>query len=295
MKFDKKQVNNWLQIIRFPNLFTIPGDILLGYFVVSAGFAAWSWQVVLLTLISMMLYSAGLIMNDLFDYEEDLRERPSRPLPSGAIKKEDAQKAMAILFAVSIVSSVIISQTALIFTVLLILCIYLYNGPLKKQGIVAGVAMGLCRMFNVFLGASAWEGDWNFSIYLVGLIEAVYIVGVCLIAKDETVKLPSERVRTFTFKLIAAGTLVLLIINKAPLIGIALSGALVYLAWKVTESIKEIPLALLPPKIGQMIRTLIIMSAAYVSIFAPENYKTIVFLLLLYPIAGFVGKKFYAS
>ena len=295
MKFDKKQINNWLQLIRFPNLFTIPGDILLGYFVVSQGQDFWSIRTVALIIISMMLYSAGLIMNDLFDYEEDLRERPDRPLPSKKVPLEQAKKVMTILFAVSVATAAILSLNAFIFTVALILCIYLYNGPLKKQGIVAGVTMGLCRMFNVFLGASTWSGDWNFSIYLVGLIEAAYIVGVCLIAKDETVKLPSKPVRTFTFKLIAVGTLILLIINKAPIISIAFCGGLIYLSWKITESMKDIPLALVPPKIGQMIRMLIIMSAAYISIFAPEQIKTLIFFLLLYPIAGFAGKKFYAS
>ena len=295
MKFDKNQINNWLQIIRFPNLFTIPGDILLGYFVVSQGQDSWSWRTVALILISLMLYSAGLIMNDIFDYDEDLKERPDRPLPSKKVSLEQAKQVMAILFATSVALSAIISLNAFIITTLLILTIYLYNGPLKKQGIVAGASMGTCRMLNVFLGASSWSGDWNFSIIAVGLIEALYIVGVCLIAKDETVRLPSKAVRTFTFKLIAIGTLPLLIINQGSIISIALCGGLVYVAWKTTESIKGLPLAHLPRKIGEMIRMLILISAAYISILAPEQIKTLIFILLMYPLARFFAKRFYAS
>lgn len=295
MKFDKTQIKNWLQLIRFPNLFTIPGDILLGYFVVSQGQDSWSWRTVALILISMMLYSAGLIMNDIFDYDEDLKERPDRPLPSKKIPLEKAKQVMILLFAFSVVISAIISQKAFIFTLLLILTIYLYNGPLKKQGIIAGAAMGICRMLNVFLGASSWSGDWNFSINVVGIVEALYIVGVCLIAKDETVKLPSKAIRTFTFKLLAVGTIFLLIINAAPLISIALCAGLVYVAWRTTESIKDLPLAHLPRKIGEMIRLLILISAAYTSIFAPEQIKTLIFILLMYPLAKFTSKRFYAS
>ena len=32
-------------------------------------------------------YTAGMILNDLLDYEVDVRERPERPLPSGAVSR----------------------------------------------------------------------------------------------------------------------------------------------------------------------------------------------------------------
>lgn len=295
MKIDKKQIHNWLQLIRFPNLFTIPSDILLGYFVVSEGLDQISWRTFVLILISLMLYSGGLIMNDLFDYEEDRKERPERPLASGAIPIAQAQKVMTLLFAVAVAMSAIISLKALIFSSLLILTIYCYNGPLKKQGIVASVSMGLCRTFNVFLGASSWSGDWNFSIDIVAIVEGAYIVGICLIARNETVRLPKKTVRVFTFKLLAVGTLFLMLINQVTLLPFVLCSLLVYIAFRTTESIKDLPLAHLPRKIGEMIRNLTLISAAYVSLFAPAQITVIVCILLLYPLSQFFGKRFYAS
>src|SRR2546426_1083326 len=73
------------QLVRLPNAFTEMADICLGGLVISAiapGSFRW-WAFALLVMAYTCLYWAGMVWNDYFDLEQDLRERPSRPLPSG--------------------------------------------------------------------------------------------------------------------------------------------------------------------------------------------------------------------
>ena len=102
----------YAQLVRLPNVFTALADICLGTFValtvatlpnhtstltnslsrhleqmkltfeVFAG--CWPAFIVLL-LASACLYSAGMVWNDYFDVEQDRRDRPFRPIPSGRV------------------------------------------------------------------------------------------------------------------------------------------------------------------------------------------------------------------
>src|SRR5438034_11690528 len=74
----------WARLVRLPNVFTALADIGLGILVagpVTVGAA----PAALLLLASACLYCGGMVWNDYFDVEQDRRERPFRPIPSGAI------------------------------------------------------------------------------------------------------------------------------------------------------------------------------------------------------------------
>ena len=72
-----------------PNLLTVPGDPSAGFFLAALAVESWPTRPVLRVGIaagvSLLLYAAGLLWNDYFDFAEDLRDRPDRPLPSGRV------------------------------------------------------------------------------------------------------------------------------------------------------------------------------------------------------------------
>src|SRR5882724_1410928 len=72
----------WLQLLRAPNLFTVPGDPLAGFLLATGGHLDHRLPMVIVA--SLCFYSHGLLLNDLADIREDRRERPTRPLPSRA-------------------------------------------------------------------------------------------------------------------------------------------------------------------------------------------------------------------
>ncbi|MEM7786069.1 MAG: UbiA family prenyltransferase, partial [Planctomycetota bacterium] len=51
-----------------------------------------SWSptipLIFLLLSSAAIYTAGMVLNDYFDFEKDLVERPERPIPSGQISRK---------------------------------------------------------------------------------------------------------------------------------------------------------------------------------------------------------------
>src|SRR6201999_1674051 len=70
-----------VKLTRLPSVVTVPGDVLAG--------AAWAAgpdedvSVLGLVCSSCLAYVAGMALNDWADREEDARERPNRPIPSG--------------------------------------------------------------------------------------------------------------------------------------------------------------------------------------------------------------------
>src|SRR5262245_1056557 len=80
----------YAQLVRLPNVFTAFADICLGALAAGALLAERWLPFVLLLLASGCLYCGGMVWNDFFDVEQDRRERPFRPIPSGRITLREA-------------------------------------------------------------------------------------------------------------------------------------------------------------------------------------------------------------
>src|SRR5262249_13418120 len=79
----------WLRLMRLPNVFTAMADIAMGFLFTHETLEPIS-TFGLLLLSSSCLYTAGMVLNDVFDVEQDRRERPQRPIPSGRIDYHSA-------------------------------------------------------------------------------------------------------------------------------------------------------------------------------------------------------------
>lgn len=173
--------------MRLPNLLTVPGDILAGFLLAPAASALDWGQFFLLALpAGLCLYAAGLILNDLFGYAEDMRERPWRPLPAGQVSRENAAAAAMILFWVAAFAAAFFD--ALPVALPLILCIVLYNIGLKQIPVLGPLLMGACRAGNLLLGAAAiGDGLTTAPGPIVGaLVLGLYVAVVTHLARNET-------------------------------------------------------------------------------------------------------------
>jgi 4-hydroxybenzoate polyprenyltransferase len=203
-----------------PNVFTALADICLGALVTGAlpaqlpAFGA-------LLLASACLYCGGMVWNDYFDLEQDRRERPFRPLPSGKIALGAAVRLGLGLMAAGLLLAALADLRgesfrglSLLIAVLLVLAIFLYDGWLKRTW-AGPLGMGACRSLNVLLGLSvapAWVGGWG--IYLA-LVVGIYIVGVTWFARTEARESNAEEL------LVAAGVMLggLLLALALPALG----------------------------------------------------------------------------
>ena len=178
----------YAQLLRLPNVFSAVADVCLGALAVEALPEQWP-VVVLLVMASVCLYSAGMVWNDYFDFDQDYRERPFRPLPSGKISLRTAVILGIALLAAGVLLAGLAgfvneSYLPLVFSLVLVACILFYDAGLKHTS-TGPIAMGACRFFNVLLGLSAgatWVGGWGFQL---ALVVGLYIVGVTWFARTE--------------------------------------------------------------------------------------------------------------
>src|SRR5262249_22754558 len=161
-----------------PNVFTALADVGLGWLCAVATGTPWSrWPALLALLVaSASLYSAGMVWNDFFDIEQDRRERPFRPLPSGRVCRRDAAALAAGLLA-AFLSGIAepAATSALPIPLVLVVAILLYDAWLKRTW-AGPLAMGACRFLNILLGLSVATSalGWGARAHLATVV-GVYI------------------------------------------------------------------------------------------------------------------------
>jgi len=182
----------WLELMRVPNFPSVPGDPLAGFALASMGQAEVQWlRVVPVVFISLLLYAVGMIWNDVADYEEDLRDRPQRPLPSGRVGRGRAV-AVGVLLAVAAVG-LAAALGAWVFAVAMVLLglIVTYdfgrNGDVVWRRWVGFFNMGACRGVSLLLGAAAAlpPAEWSAVVIAAAVGIGLYIVFVSAVAVDE--------------------------------------------------------------------------------------------------------------
>jgi 4-hydroxybenzoate polyprenyltransferase len=178
-------MKSWLQLFRAPNLFTVPGDPLAGFLLASAGAVKFRPALFPVILASLALYNFGLLLNDLMDLRVDRVERPSRPLPSGAVNRATVWMVAILLAALGLGLCAFAGLMTLYFGAALALAIIAYNCGLKKIPVAGAVVMGICRGLNLLLGATLVPA---FSIFplAAALVITSYITAVTSLARIET-------------------------------------------------------------------------------------------------------------
>ncbi|WP_049968644.1 UbiA family prenyltransferase [Haloferax prahovense] len=188
----RRSLASLARLVRVPNLFTAPPDVILGAVLVSGGRPSVPLSSLAgVALASVLLYAAGTTLNDYVDADEDAQFRPERPIPSGDVSRTRARNlGVALLCAGVVVAAAAGGPTAGVVAVVLGSFIALYDGALKGTPL-GFAAMGGCRGANVALGMAVVAGapsslsapTW---VYVVPVVVALYIAGVTYMAERET-------------------------------------------------------------------------------------------------------------
>jgi 4-hydroxybenzoate polyprenyltransferase len=182
-----------LELLRIPNLFTAPADVLAGF--LCAGGAAGDWRTpAVLGLASLFLYGGGVVLNDVCDAAHDARERPERPIPSGRIPRGRALLLACVLLAVGCGVSWWHSVFAGVVASLLVAAVVLYDAVSKRTVAAVGL-MGLCRALNLALGMSVAGAVSNWSLLLPVVLMWVYASSLTFFARGETREIPRGGLR----------------------------------------------------------------------------------------------------
>jgi len=178
-----------LRLLRLPALFTTFPDVLAGYVIITQGDVE-PVKLACLLAASACLYLSGMVFNDLFDLEQDRKERPNRPLPAGEISYEQARILGKLLMLSGIAFASLVSLPGMIIAIALAAAIFVYDYQAKRT-IFGPFFMGLCRTLNLLLGATAvvdfsvWEAHPQL---IVAAVIGIYVAGVTVFAGSEAVQ-----------------------------------------------------------------------------------------------------------
>lgn len=235
-------LQSYLELLRLPNVFTAIADVAMGFFFVQAGAVqgggGWAlsddpqpsllpigmWAVGLLAAASALLYSAGMVLNDVFDIELDRQEQPYRPLPSGRIRLNSARwlgwqlltlgimlasgtAVMIDKFPPAHTDNFVLFWRPAIVSAALAALVVLYNAGLKRTPL-GPLAMGGCRTLNVLLGMSVLRDDWRIEHYAVAAGVGVYIAGVTWLARNDARRSDRRQLAAATLTMLAGVGLV---------------------------------------------------------------------------------------
>ena len=183
-----QRLREYLLLIRLPNVFTTPSNILAGYFAAVTVAETDIVRLIALMVSSGLLYVGGIVLNDYFDIEIDKRERPSRPLPSGSISKRHALAIAMVALLIANTIAFVVSPMSLVVSLALTFATIAYDYRLK-HGLLGPFAMGGARFLNVIFGASpALLYINNHSFAIVGAAAMslfLYIVAITILSKKE--------------------------------------------------------------------------------------------------------------
>lgn len=191
-----------LQLFRVSNIFTAVADITAGFLFVQTTLTPFS-SYVSLVCSSCFLYTAGMVLNDVYDYDVDRQLRPERPLPSGKLSIQHARNLGYGLLLAGISCGFIAAHVGSdavvhpgrcgVVACLLAALVVGYDRWLKPT-MLGPLTMGLCRAVNLLLGmsiagAEQAAGHWLAGFQPVQLVAAAglgtYITGVTLFARQE--------------------------------------------------------------------------------------------------------------
>lgn len=171
----------WLALARVSNTPTVVSNTVAG--AVLASVVAPVDAVVLVAVAMALFYTAGMVLNDVLDLEVDRRERPERPLPSGALSRRAALAAVVVLFVAGAAILAAVDLAALGAGAGLIALIVLYDAW-HKGNALSPVLMGGCRALVYVVAALAVAGV-DVDVLAPAAVLLVYIVGLTQVAKAE--------------------------------------------------------------------------------------------------------------
>jgi 4-hydroxybenzoate polyprenyltransferase len=205
-----KSLINYLQLMRAPAVFTAISNILAAHLIVTNGNIQWL-NLTILMLASAALYLAGMILNDCFDYQEDARERPNRPLPAGRIALKTAWSLGWLLLGSGVILASLVGFQQLTIAIVLSAFIIIYNGY-AKQTLIGTTVMGGCRYLNWLLGLSVLP--LQSTQFILALPIFIYVAALTLLSIDET-SATKKNYLVFSFIIMLLGSFLLLFIQLA--------------------------------------------------------------------------------
>ena len=290
----------WLQLLRFPNIFTVPGDVLMGAFLVhQAGHRMHAVPLSLALVATCFFYFGGMVLNDIIDAVEDAAERPNRPIPAGHISNAQAVTVALCLFGMALACAYFAGLAVWASALSLFVFILLYDLGMKKIPVLGPAFMGLCRATAIIIGAAACGENFrlSWSTFILAETYLLYFSLITILARYETRPQLPRVLTPLPIIMLLNGLLLLLNFNDNKtqldlLLYIALSCVAVGQGIEISRQL-FIRRKVLPQQIGSLIHLILWVQAAVIC-YAGQGAVALIILCFI-PVSRIVRRYIYAS
>lgn len=172
-----------LALARVSNTPTVVSNVLAG--AVLAAPLAMDWHLILLVVAIALFYTAGMYLNDIFDYEIDLKDRPERPLPSRRVEMPMAWTLTITMFGLGAALLGGVSAASFLVGFLLIATIVIYD-YWHKGNPFGPLLMALTRVLVYITAYVAFSTSLSWELGLWCVVLLAYVAGLTFIAKTES-------------------------------------------------------------------------------------------------------------
>ena len=186
------QLKTLFELGRISNLPTVWSNVLAGVVIAGGTIGLQSTSILIASL--SLFYIGGMFLNDAFDTEFDIIERPERPIPSKKITQKMVFVIGFILLILGIFLLYIEAFTANVFNLNLILFlgmllstfIIIYN-KYHKNNPYSPLIMGFCRISIYFIVSAFFLSYFNIHIFVASFFLLSYLIGLTYLAKQENI------------------------------------------------------------------------------------------------------------
>jgi len=288
----RQRIWPYLLLMRPANIITALADILAGVAIAGIIGEASLWafpdigdwgNIGWLLLSTVGLYGGGVVFNDVFDLELDKKERPERPLPSGAATFGGAIALGVVLLLIGGLSAFKVGPISGIIASAIVVGVLTYDSLSKHHIFWGPLNMGLCRSLNLLLGVSIVTDVLN-TLWPVGLIPLGYIGAITLVSQGEVHggNRPALNLAAALYLVVCLGILGFGIwAGKSPWIALPFLGLLVYLIFPpLLQAMKFLEAQQVMRAVKAGVLALIVLDSAIAAIFGGLGWGLCVMALL---------------
>ncbi|MBX8639117.1 MAG: UbiA family prenyltransferase [Thermoplasmata archaeon] len=147
-------ISDLLKLMRYGNCVMSAVAAILGALVSSKTmFASHLLDAAAAGAVVFLFTGAGNTLNDYLDATIDANAHPGRPIPSGRISRENAQRFSVLLFTFSVLISLVINIPAFLLVLFSLFIMMLYEFRLKKTGLAGNLSISWLTASLFLFGA----------------------------------------------------------------------------------------------------------------------------------------------
>jgi 4-hydroxybenzoate polyprenyltransferase len=169
----------WLVLGRLSNLPTIWTNVLAGAILAGGSVGG---RVAAGVVVASLLYTGGMVLNDLWDMSHDRAHRSTRPLVSGQVSPKAAAWVMFAMMCAGMLLARFVEAASQLWVIGLVAAI-LYYDIRHKRDPLAPIVMGVCRGLVYAVAAVMATAGVPPSVLAAGAVLAMYVAAFTYAAR----------------------------------------------------------------------------------------------------------------